>query len=80
MFTDSHLLAVMEMPYAREAIVRSFNEGDDAQAAYLIRALMERRVSPTTPERPAAVLTPNGQAGLGEEGLAALIGAARQTV
>jgi hypothetical protein len=69
MFTDSHLLAVMDMPYAREAILRAFNEGDDAQAAYLIRALMERRVSATTPERPTPVETHGGQVGLGQEGL-----------
>ena len=80
MFTDSHLLAVMDMRYAREAILRAFNEGDDALAAHLIRALMERRVSATTPERPTPVETHGGQVGLGQEGLDALIGAARQTV
>ena len=66
MFTDSHLLAVMEMPYAREAILRAFNEGDDAQAAFLLRALMERRISTTPALPPAVEMTPNGQGGRGE--------------
>ena len=69
MFTDSHLLAVMDMRYAREAILRAFNEGDDAQAAYLIRALMERRLTATTPERPTPTVDPRGQVGLGQEAL-----------
>jgi hypothetical protein len=67
MFTDSHLLAVIESAPWREAILRAFNQGDDAEAAFLIRDFMKRRASATTPALPPAVVkTPNGQGGRGE--------------